>query len=70
MRALLENRSQTIPAERATPLRQELKLPHRFVERCFREPDDLALAGVSDFQGVGGKHDKMRSDKEDTEITS
>jgi len=28
----------------------------RSAERAFAEPEDRALAEVSDFQGVGGKH--------------
>jgi hypothetical protein len=37
-------------------LRHELTLLHRSAERFFSEPEDRALAEVSDFQGVGGKH--------------
>jgi uncharacterized membrane protein len=55
MRAMLENLIQTVPEERADPLRQELKLLHRSVERCFGEPEDFARAEVGDSQGVGGK---------------
>jgi hypothetical protein len=31
-------------------------LLHRSAERFFPEPEDRALAEVSDFQGVGGKY--------------
>ena len=55
LRAMLENLIQTLPEERAASLRQELKLLHRSAERFFTEPEDRALADVSDFQGVGGK---------------
>jgi len=55
LRALLENLIQTLPEERTVLLRQELKLLHRTAERCFAEPEDRALAGISDLQGVGGK---------------
>jgi uncharacterized membrane protein len=55
LRAMLENLIQTLPPERAALLRQELKLLHRSAERFFMEPEDRALAAVSDFQGVGGK---------------
>jgi uncharacterized membrane protein len=55
LRALLENLIQTLPEERAVLLRQELELLHRSAERFFTEPEDRALADISDFQGVGGK---------------
>jgi uncharacterized membrane protein len=56
LRAMLENLIHTLPEERAALLRQELDLLHRSAERFFTEPEDLALAEVSDFQGMGGKH--------------
>jgi uncharacterized membrane protein len=55
LRAMLEDLIQTLPQERAVLLRQELKLVHRSVERFFAEPEDRALAEISDFQGMGGK---------------
>jgi hypothetical protein len=36
-------------------LRQELALLHRSAERFFTDPEDLAMAEVSDSQGVGGR---------------
>ena len=51
---MLENLIRTLHEERATLLRQELNLLHRSTERYFLEPEDRALADVSDFQGVGG----------------
>lgn len=36
-------------------LRRELALLHRSAQRFFAEPEDRALADISDFQGVGGK---------------
>jgi uncharacterized membrane protein len=56
LRAMLENLIQSLPAERASRLRQELNLLHRSAERFFVEPEDRALADVSDLQGVGGKN--------------
>jgi uncharacterized membrane protein len=53
LRAMLENLIQTLPAGRAPLLRQELSLLRRSAERFFPEPEDRALAEVSDFQGVG-----------------
>jgi uncharacterized membrane protein len=56
LRAMLENLIQTLPEERRDVLRQELKLLHRSAERFFPEPEDRALADISDFQGVGGRY--------------
>jgi uncharacterized membrane protein len=56
LRAMLENLIQTLPEERAPLLRQELSLLHRSAERFFPEPEDRALAAVSDLQGVGGTY--------------
>jgi uncharacterized membrane protein len=58
LRAMLENLMQTLPEARASLLRQELELLHRSSQHFFREPEDRALAEVSDYQGVGGKHGK------------
>jgi uncharacterized membrane protein len=55
LRAMLENLIQTVPEARAVLLRHELTLLRRSAERFFSEPEDRALAEVSDFQGVGGK---------------
>lgn len=55
MRAMLENLIQSLPEQRAPLLRKELELLHRSAERFFTEPEDRALAEVSDSQGVGGK---------------
>jgi uncharacterized membrane protein len=64
MRAMLENLIQTVPEERATPLRKELGLLQRSAKRFFTEPEDLALADESDSQGVGGKNGRTRADTE------
>jgi uncharacterized membrane protein len=66
LRAMLENLIHTLPKERAPLLRQELKLLQRSAERFFLEPEDRALAEVSDFQGVGGKHADGREGQEAT----
>jgi uncharacterized membrane protein len=63
LRAMLENLIQTLPQERTALLRQELKLLHRSAERFFTDPEDRALAEVSDFQGVGGKHGTGGADR-------
>jgi uncharacterized membrane protein len=58
LRAMLENLIETLPEERAEPLRQELKLLKKSAERIFQEPEDRALADVSDSQGVGGTRER------------
>jgi len=58
LRAMLENLIQTLPEERTTLLRQELELLHRSSQHFFKEPEDRALAEVSDYKGVGGRHGK------------
>lgn len=58
LRAMLENLIQTLPESRAALLRHELSMLHRSAERFFSEPEDRALADISDFQGVGGKQGK------------
>jgi uncharacterized membrane protein len=63
MRAMLENLIQTLPEQRAPLLRQELELLRRSSTRCFAEPEDRALAEVSDSQGVGGKPERNHVDK-------
>jgi uncharacterized membrane protein len=60
LRAMLENLIQTLPEERVPRLRQELSLLHRSAERFFLEPEDRALADVSDSQGVSGKYEATR----------
>jgi uncharacterized membrane protein len=63
LRAMLENLIQTLPEERTVLLHQELALVHRAAERFFAEPEDRALAEVSDSQGVGGKNVASRKSK-------
>jgi uncharacterized membrane protein len=56
LRALLENLLQTVPEARRPLLREEVNLLRRSAERFFPEPEDRALANVSDLQGMGGTH--------------
>jgi uncharacterized membrane protein len=69
LRAMLENLIQTLSEDRAAMLRRELALLHRSSERLFVEPEDRALAEVSDFQGVGGKSVGNRPDENKREAT-
>jgi hypothetical protein len=57
---MLENLIQTLPEERCPRLRQELSLLHRSTERFFTEPEDRALADISDTQGVSGRSEHRR----------
>jgi uncharacterized membrane protein len=56
LRAMLENLLEVLPEPRRPLLRRELSLVERSARRVFVEPEDQALAEVSDAQGVGGKH--------------
>ncbi len=56
LRAMLDNLIQRLPEERSTLLLRELAMLQRSAERAFLEPEDRALADVSDAQGVGGSH--------------
>jgi len=58
LRAMLENLVETLPKERAEPLRLELKLLKQSAERFFQDPEDRALANVGDAQGVGGGRER------------
>jgi hypothetical protein len=55
---MLENLILALPPARAVLLRRELVLLNRTAARFFAEPEDRALAEVSDFQGVGGKREQ------------
>ena len=57
LRAMLENLIAVLPAQRATVLRQQLRMLQSGVARSFDEPEDRLQAEVSDLQGVGGSHD-------------
>jgi hypothetical protein len=63
---MLENLIQTLPEGRGSLLRRELALLHRSAERFFAEPEDRALAEVSDLQGVGGSQGHAKADRQAT----
>jgi uncharacterized membrane protein len=69
LRAMLENLIQSLTEERAALLRRELALLHRAAERFFAEPEDRALAEISDFQGVGGKHGQSQNRRDASKAT-
>jgi uncharacterized membrane protein len=70
LRAMLESLIQTVPEERTALLRKELGLLTKSAERSFPEPEDRALAHVSDFQGVGGREGPGQADRGASEVTS
>ena len=63
LRAMLHDLIATLSEERATPLCRELKLLDRSAERFFPEPEDRALAEISDPQGVGAKRRQSRGNR-------
>jgi uncharacterized membrane protein len=54
LRAMLENLVQALPEQRQAVLRHELSRLQKSAENSFVEPEDRAMAVMSDFQGVGG----------------
>jgi uncharacterized membrane protein len=61
LRAMIENLKETLPAHRQPELDQELRLLDCEAKRLFRYPEDLALALMSDSQGLGG-HSALRDE--------
>ena len=57
LRAMLDDLIATLPEERAAALLQEQEKLKKSAQRFFQEPEDRALANVSDSQGVGGAHE-------------
>jgi uncharacterized membrane protein len=55
LRAMLEHLILVLPAAHSQLLRKELTVLNHSAERLFAEPEDRALAGISDAQGFGGK---------------
>lgn len=53
LRAMLEYLINTLPKERLAALQQELMLLDKKAHRSFSEPEDRAMAEVSDMKGVG-----------------
>jgi uncharacterized membrane protein len=54
LRAMLEHLIRVLPEGRRAPLRRELQLLQKSVERDFDDQMDRAMAEISDNQGVGG----------------
>ena len=60
LRAMIENLMQTLPQYRHAALLTELSLLDREIEKCFRYPEELALARIADAQGLGGHSGKIK----------
>jgi len=54
LRAMVDNLVATLPESRRPALRQELELLDRTIENLYILPEDMALARISDTQGLGG----------------
>jgi uncharacterized membrane protein len=67
LRAMLENLIPSLTEGRAALLRRELALLQRAGERAFPEPEDRALADVSDSQGMGGRHGRNQGRRDTSE---
>jgi hypothetical protein len=52
---------QTLPKHRHPALLDQLSLLDREIKRRFSYPEELALAGVADSQGLGGHSGLLRS---------
>jgi uncharacterized membrane protein len=72
LRAMLDNLLNTLPEQRAAALRQQLTLLKKTAERFFQEPEDRALAEISDSQGVGGAPERSddRAGREPENLSS
>ena len=55
---MIENLKETLPSHRQDQLQGQLALLDCEAKRLFRYPEELALAGIADSQGLGG-HSKM-----------
>jgi hypothetical protein len=51
---MLENLMQTLPQRRHAELRKQLALLDRSIEEHYVFPEDIAIAGIPDPQGLGG----------------
>ena len=63
LRAMIENLKATLPSHRQNELQHELSLLDREAKRLFVYPEDLALAGIADSQGLGGHSSKNHPEK-------
>ena len=67
---MLENLAEVLPPERTPLLRSELTLLQRSTGRFFQDPEDQALADISDLQGVGGNRSGAKALSKDLKPTT
>lgn len=60
MRAMLEFLMRVLPEDRRPPLRDELAMLDRAVQRRFPDEEDRQRAGEADYQGIGGSESTPR----------
>ena len=54
LRGMLENLMEVLPPQRIPPLQDQLGQLERVAERNFVDREDRRLAGIGDYQGIGG----------------
>jgi uncharacterized membrane protein len=60
LRAMIENLTETLPDHRQRELQEQSTLLDHEIERLFRYPQERALAGIADSQGLGGHSSKIK----------
>jgi hypothetical protein len=55
---MIENLNETLPGHRQRELHEQLTLLDQEIERRFHYPQERALAGLADSQGLGGHSSK------------
>ncbi len=70
LRAMIENLKETLPSHRQDELQRQLILLDCEAKRLFRYPEELALAGIPDSQGLGGHSSKHIPENKNDRIPS
>ena len=68
LRAMIENLKETLPSHRHDELQRQLNLLDSEAKRLFRYPEELALAGIADSQGLGGHSSKYTLENKNNRI--
>jgi uncharacterized membrane protein len=67
LRGMLENLIEVLPPQRIPPLQDQLRQLECVAERSFADPEERRLAGIGDYQGLGGarlRHARKRGTRE------
>ncbi len=67
---MIENLKETLPSHRQDELQRQLILLDCEAKRLFRYPEELALAGIPDSQGLGGHSSKHIPENKNDRIPS